>query len=264
VTATSRTPDALTAEALDALPGIRHGFFGRRGGVSGGIYASLNCGPGSKDDPDAVAENRGRVAGELGIEPENLLSAFQKHSPDVCVVDRPWAAADRPRLDGMVTQRPGVALGVLAADCGPVLFADPEAGVIGAAHAGWRGALHGVLEATVVAMESVGARRTRIVAVLGPCIHQPSYEVGSDFPMAFVGQDQANERFFAASARAGHYQFDLPGYILARLEALGLAVTASLGVDTYAQEDRLFSYRRATHRGEQGYGRNISAIVIEG
>ncbi len=256
--------DPLIADALAALPGIRHGFFGRRGGVSTGIYATLNCGPGSKDDPTAVAENRRRVAGTLGVEPANLLSAFQMHSPDVCVVDRPWAAADRPRLDGMVTGRPGVALGVLAADCGPVLFADAEAGVIGAAHAGWRGALQGVLDATVVAMESVGARRSRIVAVLGPCIHQPSYEVGSDFPMAFVGQDQASERFFAPGAREGHYQFDLPGYVLSRLGALSLAAVESVGVDVYPDEERYFSYRRATHRGENGYGRNISAIVIEG
>lgn len=258
------TPDRLTADALSARPGIRHGFFGRRGGVSAGIYGSLNCGPGSRDDPDAVAENRARVAASLGVEPANLLSAFQKHSPDVCVVDRPWSATDRPRLDGMVTKRPGIALGVLAADCGPVLFADAEAGVVGAAHAGWRGALQGVLEATVVAMESAGARRSRIAAALGPCIHQPSYEVGSDFPMAFVGQDQANERFFAPGAREGHYQFDLPGYIVARLEELGLAAVETLGVDTYPEDERLFSYRRATHRGEDGYGRNISAIVLEG
>jgi YfiH family protein len=260
----SKTPDATTADALAALPGIRHGFFGRRGGVSRGIYASLNCGPGSRDDPEAVAANRARVAGELGVEAAGLVSAFQMHGPDVCVVDAPWGRHDRPRLDGMVTRRPGVALGVLAADCGPVLFADADAGVIGAAHAGWRGALTGVLEATVAAMEGLGARRSRIAAALGPCIHQPSYEVGPDFPAPFLDEDPASARFFAPGDRDGHRQFDLPGYIVARLEALGLAAVESLGVDTYAQEERLFSYRRATHRGEDGYGRNISAIVIEG
>ena len=255
-------PAPAHADALSKLPGIRHGFFGRRGGVSRGIYDSLNCGPGSKDDPAAVAENRARVASALAVEPANLLSAFQVHSADACIVERAWTVADRPKLDAMVTQRPGIALGVLAADCGPVLFADAQAGVIGAAHAGWKGALGGVLEATVATMEGLGAERGRIAAALGPCIHQASYEVGPEFPAPFLAEDAENEAFFGPSENQGRHMFDLPGYILKRLGAMGLGAATSIGEDTYPDEDGYFSYRRATHRGEDGYGRNVSAIVL--
>ena len=203
---------AATAPLLANRPGIRHGFFGRQGGVSTGIYGSLNCGPGSKDAPEAVRENRARVARRLGA--AHLLSLYQVHGAEVIEVRETWDEATRPRCDAMVTDRPGLALGALAADCGPILFAEAEAGVIGAAHAGWRGALAGVADATVAAMERLGARRERIAAVLGPTIAQASYEVGAEFPAPFLAQDRDNARFFAPGARPGKFQFDLPGYIV--------------------------------------------------
>jgi YfiH family protein len=249
-----------TAPLLSNRPGIRHGFFGRRGGVSTGIYGSLNCGPGSRDAPEAVCENRSRVARSLGA--RHLLSLYQVHGAEVVAVRDAWDTADRPHCDAMVTDRPGLALGILAADCGPILFADAEAGVIGTAHAGWRGALAGVADATVAAMERLGARRERIAAVLGPTIAQPSYEVGAEFPAPFLAQDRANERFFAPGARPGKFQFDLPGYVVSRLERLGLAA-ASLGRDTCGAPDTYFSYRRTTLAGGGDYGRNVSAIVLE-
>ncbi|MYJ72794.1 MAG: peptidoglycan editing factor PgeF [Rhodospirillaceae bacterium] len=252
------------APQFEALPGIRYGFFGSRGGVSTGIYASLNGGQGSGDDPGAVAENRRRVADALTVEETSLVSVFQCHSDRVATVTEPWTRETRPRCDAMVTARPGIALGVLAADCGPVLLADAEAGVVGAAHAGWKGALAGVLPNTVAAMERLGADRSRTVAALGPCIRQPSYEVGSEFPAPFLGQDEANARYFCAGARAGHFQFDLGGYIVAKLEAAGLAAVYDTGLDTYADPDRLFSFRRNTHRGHRDYGRNVSAICLTG
>lgn len=256
--------EKIVADPLTGLPGIAHGFFTRNGGVSEGIYASLNCGQGSDDARHAVAENRSRVASALGIAVSHLLSVHQIHSPEVVVVDEVWEPSDRPRADAMVTRRPGVALGILAADCGPVLFADAEAGVVGAAHAGWRGAVGGVLEATVAAMEEQGAERGRIAAVLGPTIAQPSYEVGPEFPAAFVEQAPENARFFRPSARAGHHMFDLPGYIVARLAALGLGHAGHVDRDTCAEPDSFFSYRRSTLEGIKGYGRNISAILLEG
>ncbi len=252
---------AVRAPALAALPGIRHGFFGRQGGVSTGIYDSLNCGPGSNDEAGAVRENRRRVAAALGA--GDLLSLHQVHGPEVIVVRDSWEAGARPRCDAMVTDRPGLALGTLAADCGPILFADPDAQIIGAAHAGWRGAVSGVADATVAAMEKLGARRDRIRAVLGPTIAQASYEVGAEFPAPFLAQDAAYARFFAPGARPGKFQFDLPGYIVARLGGLGLAAAAWIGRDTCADAATYFSYRRTTLNGGGDYGRNVSAIALE-
>jgi YfiH family protein len=243
---------------------VRHGFFTREGGVSGGFYASLNCGLGSGDDPAAVAENRRRAAAALGVAADGLVTAYQVHGIEVAVVDRPWNAAERPKVDALVSRTPGVALGVLAADCAPVLFADPEAGVIGACHAGWRGALAGIVEATVAAMEDIGARRPDIRAALGPCIAQPSYEVGPEFRDTFRAADPANDGFFVAGARTGRFMFDLPGYVLDRLARARLGSVASLALDTCAEEARLFSYRRSTLKGERDFGRGLSAIALAG
>jgi len=259
---TEHAPRVASAPALDALHGVRYGFFGSRGGVSTGIFESLNAGHGSRDDPAAITENRRRVAAAVGVGEPHLLSVFQIHSDEVVTVDRPWTPKTRPRCDAMVTNRPGVALGVLAADCGPVLFADADAGVVGAAHSGWKGAVTGVLGNTVQAMERLGARRERIVAALGPCIRQESYEVGPEFLAAFLTQDAANERYFTPNDRAGHFQFDLGGYVMARLADEGLAAVHDTELDTYANPDRLFSYRLNTHKKVEGYGRNISAICL--
>jgi len=256
----TETPSARS-KLLSGLAGVKHGFFGRKGGVSAGIYDSLNCGPGSKDAPEAVRENRARVARTLGA--GHLLSLYQVHGIDVIQVRAPWEnGADRPRCDAMVTDRPGIALGTLAADCGPVLFADAEAGVIGAAHAGWKGALAGVVEATVAAMEKLGAQRERIRAALGPTIAQASYEVGPEFPAPFLAERRDNERLFAAAAKPGKHTFDLPGYIVARLQRLGIAAEW-IGHDTCAGRETYFSYRRTTLAGGGDYGRNVSAIVLE-
>lgn len=252
---------AARSKLLSGLAGIRHGYFGRKGGVSAGIYDSLNCGPGSNDAAEAVQENRTRVARTLRA--EHLLSLYQVHGTAVITVREAWEnGASRPRCDAMVTDRPGLALGTLAADCGPVLFADAEAGVIGAAHAGWKGALAGVLESTVAAMEALGARRHRIRAALGPTIAQASYEVGPEFPAPFLAERRENARFFTAGARPGKHQFDLPGYIVARLERLGIAAEW-IAHDTLALTADYFSYRRTTLAGGGDYGRNVSAIVLE-
>ncbi len=259
----SPKPEPLVSSLLEhARPaGIRHGFFTRRGGVSGGIYDSLNVGTGSADRPADVAENRRRVANFLGVPPDRLVTLHQVHSPDAVVVEAPLASP-RPRADAMVTARPGLALAVLAADCGPVLFADPQARVIGAAHSGWKGALTGVLEATVAAMESLGARRERIVAAFGPSIGAANYEVGPEFVDRFIAANGGNERYFAPSPRPGHAMFDLAGYTLDRLVAAGVRAEA-LGRCTYAEETLFYSYRRATHRGEPDYGRQVSAVLME-
>jgi YfiH family protein len=252
---------AARAQSLAELAGVRHGYYGRKGGVSTGIYDSLNCGPGSNDSPESVRENRARVARALGA--ADLLSLYQVHGIEVITVREAWeSGASRPRCDAMVTDRPGLALGTLAADCGPVLFADAEAGVIGAAHAGWKGALAGVLESTVAAMEKLGARRERIRAALGPTIAQKSYEVGAEFPAPFLAEHRDNARFFAPGARPGKHQFDLPGYIGARLERIGVA-GEWIGHDTLALGADYFSYRRTTLAGGGDYGRNVSAIVLE-
>jgi polyphenol oxidase len=251
----------IEAPELAAYPNIRHAFFTRQGGVSEGLYGSLNGGIGSSDDPARVAENRRRMAQHLGVASEALVSVHQVHSPDAVIAEGPWPG-ERPRADGMATTKLNLALGITTADCGPVLFADPHAGVVGAAHAGWKGALTGVLESTLDAMERLGARRAKTVAVLGPMISQDAYEVGPDFMARFVEADPANERFFRPSERADHRMFDLPSYIGARLEAAGIGEFASLGLCTYADEARFYSYRRTTHRGEPDYGRLISAITL--
>ncbi len=251
---------ALHSPALDGLPGIIHGFFGRAGGVSQGIYAGLNCGQGSDDRPADVIENRARVARAVGVAPDRLVSVHQVHGREAVTVTAPWT--ERPKADAMVTTVPGLALGVLAADCTPVLFADPQARVIGAAHAGWRGALAGVTDATVAAMEALGARRDRIRAAIGPTIRGQSYEVGAEFPAPFLADDAGNTRFFRPATRPGHHMFDLPGYLAARLAGLGLAAVDDLEQDTLTQPDRFFSYRRTTLAGEPDYGRQLSAIAL--
>jgi YfiH family protein len=253
---------ALSAPRLGKSPTIRHAFFTRAGGVSDGIYASLNGGIGSNDAPEHVRENRARMADALGVGPERLLSLYQIHSPSIVVADKAWTGDARPRADGMVTKVPGLALGISTADCGPVLFADADARVIGAAHAGWRGALTGVLEATIAAMEALGAQRGRIVAALGPMISQPNYEVGSDLLDRFRTEDSASERFFKPAERTGHAMFDLPGFITARLTRAGISQIDHLGLCTYADSERFYSYRRTTHRGETDYGRHVNAIVL--
>jgi YfiH family protein len=251
----------IEAPEIASYPNLRHAFFTRQGGVSEGIYASLNGGLGSSDDPARVRENRRRMAAELGVEPAALVSVHQVHSPDAVIVEAPWPG-EKPKADGMATRVPGLALAITTADCGPVLFSDPHAGVIGAAHAGWRGALTGVLEATIACMEELGARRHKMVAVLGPMISAAAYEVGADLINRFTDADPANARFFTASGREGHAQFDLPAYIAARLASAEIGEFADLGHCTYAEEEKFFSFRRTTHRGEPDYGRMISAITL--
>jgi len=253
---------SIEAPELSSHAGVRHAFFTRIGGVSEGVYATLNGGLGSQDQPQRVAENRTRMCAQLGLPPERLVSLYQVHSADVVVVEGPFATADRPKADAMVTRMPGLALGIATADCGPILFADPENGVVGAAHAGWKGALTGVIDATVRAMETLGARRRQIVAVLGPTISQSSYEVGSDFVARFRAEAPGMERFLGAGLREGHAQFDLPGFILARLREAEVGEVATLNLCTYADPDRFYSFRRTTHRGETDYGRLISAIAL--
>jgi len=255
-------PDSIAAPPL-ALSGIRHAFFTRRGGVSQGIYESLNIGIGSADERAAVLENRARAAAHLGLAPEQLATPYQVHSAEAAIVTEPWPAGRGPKLDALATDRPGIAIGVGTADCAPVLFADAEARIVGAAHAGWKGALDGVLEAAVAAVESLGGRRERIVAVIGPTISQAAYEVGPEFVARFDSADPANVRFFEPSPRPGHALFDLPDYILVRLKRIGVGQAADLGLCTYTHEDRFFSYRRATHRGEPDYGRLLAAIGLE-
>ncbi len=254
----------LQAASLSRLAGIRHAFFTRSGGVSEGVYASLNGGVGSDDAPEKVKENRARMAAALGVVAGHLLTAYQIHSPDVVVAEAPWPHDARPRADAIVTRVPGLALGISTADCAPLLFADAEANVIGAAHAGWRGALAGVIEATVAAMENLGAQRERITAALGPTIRQPNYEVGPEFVTRFNAADAANARFFAPSERADHAMFDLAGYIATRVERSGIVKFEDLGLCTYAEPARFYSYRRMTRLGEADYGRHINAIALAG
>jgi YfiH family protein len=252
----------LQAASLAALSGVRHAFFTREGGVSEGIYASLNGGIGSNDHPDRVAENRARMASGVGVDRDRLLTAYQVHSPNVVIVAAPWTPDHRPRADALVTKEPGLGIAITTADCGPILLADERAGVVAAAHAGWRGAAGGVIEATIVAMERCGADRARVVAALGPMIRQPSYEVGPEFVSDFTRQDPANARFFSTAARNGHAQFDLPGFIATRLTAAGIHHIEDTGHCTYSDPARFFSYRRSTHRKESDYGRHISAIAL--
>ncbi|MDG3440908.1 peptidoglycan editing factor PgeF [Nitrospirillum amazonense] len=252
----------LTLDALD-LPGVRHGYFTRRGGVSTGLYAGRNVGFGSNDAAAAVAENRARCAADLGLPADSLVTVYQMHSPTVVTVEHPWARDDAPQADAMVTRRRGIALGILTADCVPVLFADSTAGVIGAAHAGWKGAFTGVLEATVRAMADLGADPARIVAGVGPHIGAASYEVGPEFEARFLEDDAGNARFFHAGQRADHPLFDIGAYVGHRLSGCGLASVAHTGHDTVEREDLFFSYRRSTLRCEVDYGRHISVIALE-
>ena len=252
----------IAAPSLSNIPKLAHAFFTREGGVSEGLYASLNCGLGSADRPESVARNRSLAIERLGAAEAPLVTLYQVHSAEVVAVDRSWGPNGAPKADGMASRTPGVVLGILAADCAPVLLADAAAGVIGAAHAGWRGARNGILEATVAAMQGLGAARERIAAVIGPCIHQASYEVGAEFQTEFLGEDAANERFFTASLRAGRFLFDLPGYVAERLRRSGLQSVERVNADTCADEARFFSYRRATLRGEGDYGRGLSAIGL--
>ena len=252
----------LQATSLATLTRIRHAFFTRTGGVSQGVYASLNGGVGSNDAPDNVAENRARMAAALGVSIDRLLTPYQIHSPDVVVADEPWTRENRPRADAVVTRVPHLAIGVSTADCGPLLLADSQAGVVGAAHAGWRGALTGVIEATIAAMEQLGADRNRITAALGPTIRQPNYEVGPEFVERFLAADRANARFFTQSQRTGHAMFDLSGYIAERIQRAGIRQFEDLGLCTFAEPERFFSYRRTTLRGEPDYGRHINAIAL--
>jgi YfiH family protein len=245
-----------------ALTGIRHAFFTRAGGVSEGLYASLNGGIGSKDNAANITENRARMAAALGVAPHRFLSAYQIHSPNVVVAETPWLPEARPHADAIVTRMRALAIGVTTADCGPVLLADSQAGVIGAAHAGWRGALGGVIETTVDAMEQLGAARSQIRAAIGPMIRRANYEVGPDLVARFTAQDPASNRFFAPAPRDGHALFDLGGYIAARLARAGIVHAEDLGLCTYADPGRFFSYRRATHRAEADYGRHLSAIAL--
>ncbi len=247
------------------MPGVRHAFFTRRGGYSGGLYASLNCGLGSGDDKLAVTANRAAAMAGLGMPAPVLTTPYQIHSAHVLTVVDPWPGGPgAPQGDAVVTDRPGVALGILTADCVPVLFADAGSGVIGAAHAGWKGAIGGVLEETVRAMESLGAAADRIVAAIGPCIRQASYEVGDDFRTRFIAADPGNDRFFANGNRPGHCQFDLAGYVVTRLVGIGLAAVVDIGEDTCADGDRFFSYRRSVLNGEGGYGRALASIAMVG
>lgn len=261
-------PPFLTAPALASLPGVAHGFFGRQGGVSDGLYASLNCGPGSNDRPEAVAENRRRCAAALGVAGDRLVTLYQVHSPTVVTVTQPIPLfverrEQAPRADAMVTKVAGIALGVLAADCAPVLFADAESRVIGAAHAGWKGAKGGVLGATVAAMVALGADRARIVAAVGPHIGADSYEVGPEFPQPFLEESENHCDLFRPAARPGHFLFDLGLYIERRLAAAGIANVTRLGEDTLSQPARFFSYRRSTLAKEPDYGRELSAIALK-
>jgi polyphenol oxidase len=250
----------LQASSLSEIGGIRHAFFTREGGVSAGVYATLNGGIGSRDEPANVRENRARMASSFGLPSERLLTAYQVHSAEAAIVDRPWAPDDRPRVDALVTRRPGLAIAITTADCGPILLADRCGSVVAAVHAGWRGALGGVVEAAIVAMERCGARRDSIVAVIGPMIRQASYEVGPDFIRAFNLASDAP--FFKPAARAGHSLFDLAAYVAGRLRAAGVTRVQDLDLCTYADDTRFFSYRRSVHRHQHDYGRHISAIAL--
>jgi YfiH family protein len=254
----------LQSQSLGRLEGIRHGFFTREGGVSDGIYASLNGGIGSKDDQALVAENRARMARALDVAPERFIGCYQIHSPEVVIAERPWTHADRPKADAIVTNVPDLAIGVSTADCGPLLFADENARVIGAAHAGWRGAITGVIEATVAAMEKLGAERSRITAALGPLIRQQNYEVSQSFVDEFLRDDESHARFFSPAERTGHAMFDLPAFVEQRIRQSGIGAFEDLQICTYADPERFYSYRRSVHRAEPDYGRHINAIVLKG
>jgi len=255
--------EPIQAKTLSALETIRHGFFTRQGGVSTGVYDSLNCGSLTKDSQENIIRNRALVAQQLGVSPENLLTCKQVHGTDVMRVDLPWASLEGPSADAMVTKRPGLALGIVTADCVPVLFADESAGVIGAAHAGWRGAYGDVIAKTIEAMETLGAKRSGIKAAIGPCIWQDSYEVDLDFMDRFLDLDELNNRFFFESDTPDHFLFELPGYVRDRLRKLDIEDIALSPADTCMDEARFFSYRRSSRKGELETGRQISAIMLK-
>jgi polyphenol oxidase len=257
------TPDRamFCASTLESCNGIRHGFFTRQGGVSKGMYGSLNCGLGSRDDAESVRQNRALVAETLGVPAGRLLTLYQIHSATAVIVDKPWNG-EAAEADALVTRTPGLAIGALTADCAPILLCDPQARVIAAAHAGWRGALSGVAEATIAAMEELGAKRERVVAVIGPSISQRAYEVGADYVDRFLAEEPASEAFFMTDESSGEPHFDLSGYVAERLSRAGVGSVSDLGLCTYCDETRLFSYRRSQHHGEEDYGRQISAIVL--
>jgi polyphenol oxidase len=257
-------PIMISLASLADGGGVRHAFFTRRGGVSGGLFESLNCGFGSGDAADSVTRNRTIAMARLDLPADRLATCHQIHSASVIAVENRWLGRAAPRADGMVTRMPNIALGILTADCAPILFHDPVAGVIGAAHGGWRGALAGIVEATIAQMETIGAERSRIRAGIGPCIAQNSYEVGPEFPGQFLAEEPASGRYFAPAGRLGHFMFDLPGYIEHRLARAGVAIAQRSCHDTVAEDGHFFSYRRACLRSERAYGRGLSAIVLEG
>jgi YfiH family protein len=252
----------LQAKSFGQFENVRHAFFTREGGVSEGIYESLNGGLGSQDDYERVDENRRRMAAAVGVAPDRFVTCYQIHSPTVIVAETPWTRETAPRADALVTRMPGLAIGVTTADCGPVLFADGQAGVVGAAHAGWKGALTGVLESTLDAMEKLGAKRWRMFVALGPMIRQANYEVGPEFVERFCAEDAENRGFFGPAERNGHAMFDLAGYIAARLKRAGVPQVEDLSVCTYADPERFYSFRRSTHRREPDYGRHVNAIAL--
>jgi YfiH family protein len=252
----------IEAPDLKSASSVRHGFFTRQGGHSAGLFASLNCGFGSGDDKPTVARNRAEVGDRLGVAGGKLLTAWQWHSADVIIADAPWDVLKPPKGDAIVTTKPGIAIAVLTADCAPILFADAERYIIGAAHAGWKGALAGVSDATIAIMEKKGARRERMTAVIGPTISQKAYEVGPDFAAQFVAEAPDNADFFKPSMRPRHQMFDLPAYLKRRITRQGVGRVIDMGMCTYFDEDRFYSFRRATHRNEKNYGRQISAIVL--
>ena len=252
----------IEASGLSAINGIRHGFFTREGGVSDGIYGSLNAGYGSDDDSVKVAENRRRIAAQLGVGSNRLLTIHQWHSADVVLAEKPWDVRRPPEGDAVVTDKPGISVAVLTADCTPVLFSSGDGRVVGAAHAGWKGAIGGILDATVARMKELGAKDVH--AAIGPTISQLNYEVGPEYRARFIDRDAASDRFFIPSAKPGHFMFDLPGFVRARLDDLELASIEDTALCTYADEQRFFSYRRTVHRGEADYGRQLSAICIKG
>lgn len=252
----------VEAQALSGISDIRHGFFDRQGGASKGLFASLNCGLGSGDNRETVLENRAEVASRLNLAQDQLLMVHQHHSPEIITVTDPWDMAEAPKADGMVTNQANIGLGILTADCAPVLFADPSANIIGAAHAGWRGALSGVTDNIIAAMEKLGAKRSAIIAVIGPTISRTAYEVGPEFIQTFLSQDKGHQQFFTPSTRDQHFMFDLPEYLLQRLQRAHIAAASWVDICTYKQENRFFSYRRCTHNQETDYGRQISVITM--
>jgi hypothetical protein len=251
----------LTSRLLERAPGVRHGFFTRQGGVSAGVYESLNVGVGSGDDPEAVLQNRARAAAALGAAPDHLLTCYQIHSAVAVVADAPWT--QRPQADAIASRASGLLLGALSADCAPVLMVDPEARVIASAHAGWKGALGGVVQAAVDAMTALGAEPRRILAAVGPCIAPSSYEVGLEFLETFSRDAPGSGRFFSPGRASDKRQFDLPAFVLERLQSAGVGEAEWIGSDTYGDEDLFFSNRRAVHRGEADYGRLLSAVMLE-